>query len=45
VALGGGNSLQDQIRSLNSEVLALEEISRHLFLEVVELRNMKVKLK
>uniref|UniRef100_F1L1L3 Golgi pH regulator n=1 Tax=Ascaris suum TaxID=6253 RepID=F1L1L3_ASCSU len=38
------NSLKDQISSLNTEIVPLEELSRYLFLEVVELRNMKDRL-
>uniref|UniRef100_A0A915A875 Golgi pH regulator n=1 Tax=Parascaris univalens TaxID=6257 RepID=A0A915A875_PARUN len=38
------NSLKDQISSLNMEIVPLEELSRYLFLEVVELRNMKDRL-
>ncbi|WKX97873.1 hypothetical protein Q1695_013511 [Nippostrongylus brasiliensis] len=36
-----GGTLSDQIRTLNSEIVPLNELSRYLFLEVVELRNMK----
>ncbi|WKX97874.1 hypothetical protein Q1695_013511 [Nippostrongylus brasiliensis] len=38
-----GGTLSDQIRTLNSEIVPLNELSRYLFLEVVELRNMKVR--
>ncbi|KAF8383820.1 hypothetical protein PRIPAC_72962, partial [Pristionchus pacificus] len=31
----------DNMKQLKSEIVPLEELSRHLFLEVVELRNMK----
>ncbi|EJW74459.1 hypothetical protein WUBG_14636, partial [Wuchereria bancrofti] len=37
------SSLKDQISTLNSEILPLEELSRYLFLEIVELRNMRVR--
>ncbi|KAK5972287.1 Golgi pH regulator [Trichostrongylus colubriformis] len=37
-----GGTLSDQIRHLNAEIVPLNELSRYLFLEVVELRNMKV---
>ncbi|ETN70478.1 hypothetical protein NECAME_04901 [Necator americanus] len=36
-----GGTLSDQIRQLNAEIVPLNELSRYLFLEVVELRNMK----
>jgi len=35
------NSLKDQISSLQSETESLEEFGRHLFLELVELNNMR----
>ncbi|MFH4976242.1 hypothetical protein AB6A40_002951 [Gnathostoma spinigerum] len=38
------NSLSDQISSLNAEIAPYEELSRYLFLELVELRNMKDRL-
>lgn len=38
------NSLKDQISTLNMEIVPLEELSRYLFLELVELRNMKDRL-
>uniref|UniRef100_A0A2A6C8S2 Probable enoyl-CoA hydratase, mitochondrial n=1 Tax=Pristionchus pacificus TaxID=54126 RepID=A0A2A6C8S2_PRIPA len=34
----------DNMKQLKSEIVPLEELSRHLFLEVVELRNMKVNI-
>ncbi|VDL73233.1 unnamed protein product [Nippostrongylus brasiliensis] len=39
-----GGTLSDQIRTLNSEIVPLNELSRYLFLEVVELRNMKERI-
>ncbi|PAV80786.1 hypothetical protein WR25_03346 [Diploscapter pachys] len=42
VATGG--TLSDQIGQLNDEIQPLEELSRHLFLALVELRNMKDRL-
>uniref|UniRef100_A0A1I7WPU9 ABA_GPCR domain-containing protein n=1 Tax=Heterorhabditis bacteriophora TaxID=37862 RepID=A0A1I7WPU9_HETBA len=36
-----GGSLNDHIKQLNTEIVPLEELSRYLFVEVVELRNMK----
>ncbi|KAK0390308.1 hypothetical protein QR680_019294 [Steinernema hermaphroditum] len=39
--LSSSASLRNQIDCLNSEIGPLEEFSRHLFLEVVEMRNMK----
>uniref|UniRef100_A0AAF5RXV6 Golgi pH regulator n=1 Tax=Wuchereria bancrofti TaxID=6293 RepID=A0AAF5RXV6_WUCBA len=38
------SSLKDQISTLNSEILPLEELSRYLFLEIVELRNMRERM-
>uniref|UniRef100_A0A915E3S3 Golgi pH regulator n=1 Tax=Ditylenchus dipsaci TaxID=166011 RepID=A0A915E3S3_9BILA len=35
------SSLRDQISTLQSEIIPLEEFGRHLFLELVELNNMK----
>ncbi|CAJ0608370.1 unnamed protein product [Cylicocyclus nassatus] len=40
----GGGTLSEQIRQLNSEIIPLNELSRYLFLEVVELRNMKERM-
>ncbi|KAK6054129.1 pH regulator A family protein [Cooperia oncophora] len=39
-----GGTLSDQIRQLNAEIVPLNELSRYLFLEVVELRNMKERI-
>uniref|UniRef100_A0A914Z1X3 Golgi pH regulator n=1 Tax=Panagrolaimus superbus TaxID=310955 RepID=A0A914Z1X3_9BILA len=36
-----GSGLKDQISTLKSEIEPLEEFGRHLFLEMVELNNMK----
>ncbi|VDK43958.1 unnamed protein product [Anisakis simplex] len=38
------NSLKDQISCLYVEIVPLEELSRYLFLEIVELRNMRDRL-
>ncbi|VDK85401.1 unnamed protein product [Onchocerca ochengi] len=38
------SSLKDQISTLNSEILPLEELSRYLFLEIVELQNMRERM-
>ena len=38
-----GSGLKDQISTLKSEIEPLEEFGRHLFLEMVELNNMKVR--
>ncbi|TKR72018.1 hypothetical protein L596_019541 [Steinernema carpocapsae] len=42
--LSSSASIKSQIGTLNSEIVPLEEFSRHLFLEVVEMRNMKDRL-
>uniref|UniRef100_A0A1I7Y9D6 Golgi pH regulator n=1 Tax=Steinernema glaseri TaxID=37863 RepID=A0A1I7Y9D6_9BILA len=39
--LSSSVTLKNQIDTLNSEIEPLEEFSRHLFLEVVEMRNMR----
>uniref|UniRef100_A0A158P722 Golgi pH regulator n=1 Tax=Angiostrongylus cantonensis TaxID=6313 RepID=A0A158P722_ANGCA len=39
-----GGTLCEQVRQLNEEIVPLNELGRYLFLEIVELRNMKERI-